>query len=69
MGWAGHLAHMGEMRNAYKILLENLKEINHLGDVDTDRKTILKWTLKKYDVGTWSGRLFCLRTGLNGRLL
>jgi hypothetical protein len=25
MRWAGHIAHMGEMRNVYKILLEKLE--------------------------------------------
>jgi hypothetical protein len=27
MRWTGHVTNMGEMRNAYKILVENLKEI------------------------------------------
>jgi hypothetical protein len=26
MIWAEHIAHMGDTRNAYKILVENLKE-------------------------------------------
>jgi hypothetical protein len=25
MRWAGHVAHMGDMRNAYKILVEKLE--------------------------------------------
>jgi hypothetical protein len=35
----------GEMRNPYKIQLENLKERDNLGDLGVDRG-ILKWILE-----------------------
>jgi hypothetical protein len=31
MTWAGHVAHMGEMTNAYKIFVRNLKGRDHFG--------------------------------------
>jgi len=37
------------MRNT-KLLLENLKERDHLGDLDVDSKIILKWMLKEWNV-------------------
>jgi hypothetical protein len=36
MRWAGHLACTGEMRNANKILEQNLKGSDHLGDTGVD---------------------------------
>jgi hypothetical protein len=48
--WAGHVAHMGEMRNVYKILVENLK-----GDPNVDRKIILQRTSEKQGVKIWTG--------------
>jgi hypothetical protein len=38
---------MGEMRNAYKILVGKPKGIDHLRDLDVDWRMILKWIVKK----------------------
>jgi hypothetical protein len=32
MGWAGHVARVGERRGIFRILVENLRERDHLGD-------------------------------------
>jgi hypothetical protein len=47
MGWLGHVAHMGEMRNVFKLLVENLqlRECLEYLYMD-DRIIILKCTLK-----------------------
>jgi hypothetical protein len=37
----GHVVHTGEMRNAYKILVENLKGRDHSEDLSIDVKIIL----------------------------
>jgi hypothetical protein len=44
--WAEHVAHM-RMRNAYKILVENLKGSDHLGDTRMHEITILKRIFEK----------------------
>ena len=48
--WAGHVACMGEMRGAYRILVKNLREEDRLEDSDLDGRIILKWIFEK-----WSG--------------
>jgi hypothetical protein len=47
MGWARHVARMGEKRNAYRIFVESQKERDHWEDQDVGGWTILKWTLEK----------------------
>jgi hypothetical protein len=42
MGWAGHVARGGKMRNAYRILVRNVDVRDHLGDLDVDGRIILK---------------------------
>jgi hypothetical protein len=37
---------MGEKRGAYRILVGDLKEGDHLGDPDVDGRIILKWIFK-----------------------
>jgi hypothetical protein len=34
---------MGDMRNAYNIVVENLKRRDHLEDLGIDGKIILQW--------------------------
>jgi hypothetical protein len=41
MKWVGHVAHMGERRGVYRVLVGNLKEIDHLGDPGVDGRIIL----------------------------
>ena len=49
---AGHVARMGERREAYTgFWWGNLRERNHLGDPGTDGKIILRWIFRKCDVG------------------
>jgi hypothetical protein len=53
----------GEKRGAYRILVGNLREGDHLGDPSIDVRIILKLTFKKWDVvGAWTG-LCWLRIG------
>jgi hypothetical protein len=42
-----HVACTGEMRNSYKIMVGNLKEIGHLVDLNADKRIILNYILKK----------------------
>jgi hypothetical protein len=53
---------MGEMRNAYKILVGNLKGRHHSEDVGVDEKIILEWLLGKQGEKLWT-RFIWLRIG------
>jgi hypothetical protein len=41
--WAVHVARFGEIRNANKNVIGNLKGGDHLGDLVVDGRIILKW--------------------------
>jgi len=50
--WAVHVARMGERRGVWRVLVGgNLKERDHLGDPDVNGKILLRWVLRKWDVG------------------
>jgi hypothetical protein len=47
MRWAGHVARMGEKRNAYRIFVGKLEGKRLLGRPDVGGCTILKWILER----------------------
>jgi hypothetical protein len=64
--WAGHITPMGQMRNAYKVFIRKCEgKIDHVEDLGTDTKIMLKWILGKYGGKVWTG----IRTGTGGELL
>jgi len=40
--WLGHLAHVGEMINSYKVLVGTLKRREYLDDLGVDGRVILE---------------------------
>jgi hypothetical protein len=67
--WTGHVAHVSGRGETYAgFWWGNLRERNHLGDPDIDRRKILRWIFRKWDVGAWTGSSW-LRIGTGGRHL
>jgi len=68
MGRAGSITYGGEERCLQGLGGGNLRERDYLEYLDVDRRIILKWIFKKWDVGVWTG-LSWLRIGTGGKLL
>jgi hypothetical protein len=67
MRWAGHVARMGQMKNEYKVLVENLKERDNFEDIrgwDDNIKMGLRESRGRARTG-----LVWLRIGSGGELL
>jgi hypothetical protein len=47
MRWAGHIARMRDIRNAYNIVVGKLEGKSHLEDLDVDERIMLKRILSK----------------------
>jgi len=39
----------------YRVLVGNLREIDHWGDPGANGRIILRWIFMKWDVGVWTG--------------
>jgi hypothetical protein len=60
-----HIEQIGDMRNAYKVFIENLKGQGQWEDPDASGRTILKCILKRY--GVWMRNVFIWdRTAISG---
>ena len=51
MRWVGHIAHMGERRGVYRVLVRNLGERDHLQDQDINGIKILILIFRTWDGG------------------
>jgi hypothetical protein len=49
MGWAGHVARMGEGRGVHRFLVGKPEGNSLWGDPDADGRTILRWIFRKWE--------------------
>jgi hypothetical protein len=68
MRWMGHVACLGDMRNAYKIFVGKPEGMNHLEDVNIDGKIMFEWYLGKEGGRMCTGFIW-LRIGASDRPL
>jgi hypothetical protein len=56
MSWAVYVARLGERRDAYTgFWWVNLRESAHLRDPGVDRRIILRFVFREWDVRLWTG--------------
>ena len=55
----------GKRRGVYRVLMWKSEGKNHLGNPGIDGRIILRWIVRKWDVGVWTGSSW-LRTGTVG---
>ena len=55
IGWAGHVARMGEERGCIGSWWGNRREGDHWGDLGVDEWIILGWISRRWDVCIWTG--------------
>jgi len=56
---------MGRGEVSTGLWMENLRDRDHLEDLGVDGRIILRWILRKWDVGVWIGSSW-LRIGTGG---
>jgi hypothetical protein len=47
LGWAGHVARMGERKGAHWVLVRKPEGANHFKDPGVDGRIILRWIFRK----------------------
>jgi hypothetical protein len=68
MRWDGYVAHTGEWRGLYRLLVRKPQGKRPLGRPGCRWDDNMKWSIKKLNVRTWTGLIWC-RIGTNGELL
>jgi hypothetical protein len=53
MRWEGHVAHMGERRGVHRVCWRNMRSRDHPEDPAVDGRIILRWIVRKWNVGVW----------------
>jgi hypothetical protein len=62
MRWVGHVAHIRDRRGAYRFLVGDMMERDHLKELSIDGSIILKGTFREWDGEMWTGIIW-LRIG------
>jgi hypothetical protein len=68
MRWAGYVAHMGKMRNAFKIFVRKPEGKGPFGKPRHGSRFVLKSILQKQGFWLWTGFMW-LRIGYSGKLM
>jgi hypothetical protein len=66
--WEGHVAHKGESRGIYRVLMGKPEGNRPLGRFGTYGRIVLKWIFRKWVEKAWTG-LIWLRRGTGGQIL
>jgi hypothetical protein len=66
MRWVGHVARMGRGKAYIGFWWGTLKERDHLEVSGMDGRIILRWILRKWDVGAWTGFVRCMFRPVEG---
>jgi len=53
MGWVGHVAHIKEKRGPHRFLVGKPEVRDYLEDPGVDRRIILRWIFRKWDMGMY----------------
>jgi hypothetical protein len=64
----GACSEYGERKDVYRVLVEKLKERNHLGDPGIDGRIITRCIFRKWVTAIWTGPSW-FRIGTDGGLL
>jgi hypothetical protein len=56
--WVGHVAHMGDMKGTYRVLMGRPAERRSLGRPRRRGRIILKYICKRWDEESWAGLLW-----------
>ena len=49
--WPWHVACMGDKKGVYRVLMGKPEKRDHLGDPGVDDRILLRWIIRKWDVG------------------
>ena len=60
MRWAGRVARMGERSGVYRVLVGKPEGRDHLEDPGIDGRVIIRWILRIWDVGAWTGSIWLM---------
>jgi hypothetical protein len=66
--WAGHVERVWKKKGVYRVLVGKPERRDHLGDPGVDGSIILRWIIRKCDMGVWVGSIW-LWIGTGGRHL
>jgi hypothetical protein len=68
MRWAGHVGHVKEMRNTYKILVGKHKGKDYSKDLGRDRNITANWISGKEGGKVWTGFIWIRTVTIGGPL-